>query len=453
MRERIEHDALGEVRVPGNHAWGAQTQRSLEHFNIGPQMPGEILQALVLLKKAAALANEKAGVLDPLQARLICEVCDEIGQGEYPDEFPLCVYQTGSGTQTNMNVNEVIAHLVNERAGEALVHPNDTVNRSQSTNDMFPSAIHVAAVTTLIRDLLPAVDQLTVSFGMLEACYGDVIKLGRTHLQDAVPMTLGQEIGGWRAVCEEDAAFLRTTLDGLRRLAVGGTAVGTGLNAPKNFDQMVCDELNRETGLGFSPAPDKFAALSSKNALVFAHGALKTLAADLYKIANDLRLLSSGPRCGIGELELPANEPGSSIMPGKVNPTQCEALMMVCLRVMGNDASMGFAAASGNLQLNVCMPLFAEEFLESVRLLTQSLTSFDALCVRDLTPNRARIREHLERSLMLVTCLTPRIGYENAARAARYAHEQGCTLREAVLTLDLLSPEEFDELCRPERMI
>ena len=450
---RIEHDALGEVAVPAEHHWGAQTQRSLQNFKIGPRMPISLIRALVLLKKAAATANQQAGTVTPLAAQLIRDICNEILTGQYDAEFPLCVYQTGSGTQTNMNVNEVIAHLVNARAGEKLVHPNDTINRSQSTNDMFPSAIHVAAYLELTRKLLPALDQLIVSFGMLEQQYANIVKIGRTHLQDAVPVTLGQEIGAWRACCEADAAYLRSVLDGLQQLAVGGTAVGTGLNAPQGFDQAVCDQLNAELGCEFKPAANKFSALGSKNSLNFAHGALKTLAADLFKIASDIRLLASGPRCGIGELELPANEPGSSIMPGKVNPTQCEAMIMVCLRVMGNDTAVSLAAANGQLELNVCMPLFADVFLESVSLLSDAIESFDRLCVRGIVPNYERISDNLNRSLMLVTCLTPRIGYENAAKAALHAHRNGYTLKQAVLALELLTEQEFDDLCRPERMV
>ena len=451
---RVEHDTMGEVRVPADHLWGAQTQRSFQNFAIGTEtMPEGIIRAFALLKKAAALANRDSGKLDEARCGLITAACDQILAGRWPGEFPLKVWQTGSGTQSNMNVNEVIAHLCARLDPSLPVHPNDHVNMSQSSNDTFPTALHVAAALAIREQVLPALGRLRDTLGRLEAENWEVVKIGRTHLQDAVPIRFGQEISGWRTMAEECAGMLAGALPPLEALALGGTAVGTGLNCPPGFDQAAAGYIAQLTGCPFRPAENKFHALTSRDAAVFAHGALKALAGDLMKIANDVRWLASGPRCGLGEITIPENEPGSSIMPGKVNPTQCEAVTMVAVQVMGNDAAVGFAASQGNFELNVFLPVIAYNFLQSARLLADAMDSFNRNCLEGLKADRRRMAEYLERSLMLVTCLTPRVGYERAAEAAKLAHREGLTLREAVLRLELLSPEEYDQVVVPEKMV
>ena len=454
MEYRIEHDTMGEVRVPANHYWGAQTQRSHENFPIGTEtIPREVIRAFAILKKAAALANCKLGNLDQKRTDAIAAACDEILAGRLDEEFPLVVWQTGSGTQSNMNVNEVVAARANEILGEKLVHPNDHVNKSQSSNDTFPTAMHIAALIAVEDHVLPAIDVLDQTFVKLSEEYADVIKVGRTHLQDATPLTLGQEISGWAASLEKDAKMLRKSLDEVRELALGGTAVGTGLNALPEFGETVAAEISALTGKTFITAPNKFHALTSKDELVYVHGAMKALAADLMKIANDVRLLSSGPRCGIGELLIPENEPGSSIMPGKVNPTQCEAMTMVAVQVMANDVAVSMAASQGNFELNVFMPVCIYNFLQSARLLGDAMLSFEERCARGIKPNREKIQEYLDQSLMLVTALNPHIGYENAAKVAKTAFRENLTLKEAAVKLGLLSGEKFDEIVRPEKMV
>lgn len=454
MEYRIEHDTMGEVRVPANHYWGAQTQRSHENFPIGTEtIPREVIRAFAILKKAAALANCKLGNLDQKRTDAIAAACDEILAGKLDEEFPLVVWQTGSGTQSNMNVNEVVAARANEILGEKLVHPNDHVNKSQSSNDTFPTAMHIAALIAVEDHVLPAIDVLDQTFVKLSEEYTDVIKVGRTHLQDATPLTLGQEISGWAASLEKDAKMLRQSLDEVRELALGGTAVGTGLNALPEFGETVAAEISALTGKTFITAPNKFHALTSKDELVYVHGAMKALAADLMKIANDVRLLSSGPRCGIGELLIPENEPGSSIMPGKVNPTQCEAMTMVAVQVMANDVAVSMAASQGNFELNVFMPVCIYNFLQSARLLGDAMLSFEERCARGIKPNREKIQEYLDQSLMLVTALNPHIGYENAAKVAKTAFRENLTLKEAAVKLGMLSGEKFDEIVRPEKMV
>ncbi len=454
MDYRIEHDTMGEVRVPADRCWGAQTQRSFENFAIGTEtMPEEIIRAFAILKHAAARANFTLGKLPEDKANAIAAAAQAILDGKYPEEFPLKVWQTGSGTQSNMNMNEVIAHIANEADPSLHIHPNDHVNMSQSSNDTFPTALHIAAALALEDRLFPALKQITDTLKRLETENEDVIKIGRTHLQDAVPLRFSQEISGWRVSLERDWEMLEQALHGVESLALGATAVGTGLNAPDGFDAEAVGEIRLLTHKEFTSEPNKFHALTSKGELVFAHGALKALAADLMKIANDVRWLSSGPRCGIGEIRIPENEPGSSIMPGKVNPTQCEAVTMVAVQVMGNDAAMGFAASQGNFELNVFMPVIAYNFLQSVRLLADGMLSFEKNCLRGLDADRARMKENLNRSLMLVTCLTPKTGYEDAARAAKKAHQEGTTLREAVLALGLMEGEEYDRLVDPEKMV
>ena len=452
MHTRIEHDTMGEIAVPAERHWGAQTQRSLENFKIGAQrQPREIITAFAYLKEACALANARSGKLTEEQAGAIAAVCREIRAGQWDGEFPLVVWQTGSGTQTNMNVNEVIAHLAAER-GVGL-HPNDHVNASQSSNDTYPSALHIASALALVERVFPAAERLATAFRNLEEAYPDLIRIGRTHLQDATPLKFAQEVSGWRELVEAPCRMLRASLEELGRLAIGGTAVGTGLNAPKGYDEMVCAELGRLTGFPFRPDDNKFHALTSKDALVFAHGALKALAANLMKIANDIRWEASGPRCGMGELHIPENEPGSSIMPGKVNPTQCEAVTMAAVQVMGNDAAIGFAASQGNFQLNVFLPVSAYNFLLSANLLTDAMESFRVHCVEGIVPDGERMGENLRNSLMLVTCLTPEIGYERAAECAKKALWEGTTLKEAALALGLMTEERFDETVRPEKMV
>ena len=452
---RLEHDALGTVEVPADRCWGAQTQRSLQNFAIGAErMPEEIIRAFALLKKAAALANRELGRLDEDRCRRITVACDEILDHRWDEEFPLKVWQTGSGTQSNMNVNEVVAHLcarMDPAAPE--VHPNDHVNMSQSSNDTFPTALHIAAVLALEDTLFPALGKIIAVLRRLEAENEDVIKIGRTHLQDAVPLRFSQEISGWRASLERDREMLEAALGKLCGLALGGTAVGTGLNAPPDFGEKAAAALAAIIGKPFVSEPNKFHALTSKGELVFAHGALKALAADLMKIANDVRWQASGPRCGLGEITIPENEPGSSIMPGKVNPTQCEAVTMIAVQVMGNDAAVGVAASQGNFELNVFMPVIAYNFLQSVRLLADGMDSFRKNCLEGLRADRERMKEYLDRSLMLVTCLTPRIGYEKAAQVALLAHREGLSLREAVLRAGLLTEEEYDGLVDPAKMV
>ena len=452
MEYRLEHDSMGEIRVERDKKWGAQTQRSLENFRIGGErMPGEIIRAFAVLKKACARVNARLGALQEEQAAAIAAACDRILSGAYDDQFPLVVWQTGSGTQTNMNMNEVIAHLAGE-AGCPL-HPNDQVNQSQSSNDTFPTAMSIAAVTAIQRALFPALEEAVAAFAGLEQENAGWIKIGRTHLQDATPIRFSQEISGWRAMLEESRAMLEAALRPLAQLAIGGTAVGTGLNAPAGFDEAVCLEISALTGLAFRPDPNKFHALTSKDAFVFAHGALKALAANLMKIANDIRWLASGPRCGLGEIRIPENEPGSSIMPGKVNPTQCEALTMVAVQVMGNDVAVGIAASQGNFQLNVFMPVCAYNFLQSVRLLADAMRSFTARCLSGLQANPAQMEHYLGQSLMLVTCLAPRIGYEAAAHIAKDAYQNGLSLREAAIRSGKLTAAEFDSLVDPEKMV
>ena len=452
MNTRMEHDTMGPIAVPAEHHWGAQTQRSIEHFKIGGQrQPREIITAFAYLKEACARANAEAGKLTAEQAETIAQICTEIRSGQWDEEFPLVVWQTGSGTQTNMNVNEVIAHLATERG--VPLHPNDQVNASQSSNDTYPSALHIAAAMAVAEQVLPAAERLAGAFRALEESYPDLIRIGRTHLQDATPLRFSQEVSGWRESVEAPCRMLRLALTELSALAIGGTAVGTGLNAPKGYDEMVCRHLRRLTGMEFRPDENKFHALTSKDALVFAHGALKALAANLMKIANDIRFEASGPRCGMGELRIPENEPGSSIMPGKVNPTQCEAVTMVAVQVMANDTAVGLAASQGNFQLNVFLPVSAYNFLLSARLLADVCDTFRVYCVEGIVPNREKMEENLRTSLMLVTCLTPKIGYEAAARCAKKALEEGTTLKEAVLSLGLLPAEEFDRIVRPENMV
>ena len=454
MEYRKEHDSLGEMLVPADRYWAAQTQRSLENFPIGDdKMPIEIIRAFAILKKAAARTNNKLGKLDDRCCELISKVCDEISVGELDGEFPLSVWQTGSGTQTNMNTNEVIANRGNAIAGENVLHPNDKVNMSQSSNDTFPTAMHIAAVTEVSDKLVPAVEEVIDTLKRLEKENEDIIKIGRTHLQDATPLRFSQEISGWRSSLENSLNHIKTSLEPLYMLALGGTAVGTGLNAPEKYDELVAAEIAGLTGKPFSTDPNKFHALTAKDAFVFSHGAIKSLAANLMKMANDVRWLASGPRCGIGEIRIPENEPGSSIMPGKVNPTQCESATMVAVQVMGNDVTIGIAASQGNFELNVFMPVLIKNYLHSVRILADSLRSFNKRCLSGLVADREAMEGNLNRSLMLVTCLSPKIGYENAARAARNAHEKGLLLKESVLELGLMSAEEFDEAVDPSKMV
>lgn len=454
MDFRIEKDTMGEIKVPQDKLWGAQTQRSYENFRIGDmKMPSEIISAFASLKKACARVNGMSGRISAEKAVLINRVCDEILAGELNDNFPLSVFQTGSGTQSNMNVNEVIANRGNQIAGERILHPNDDVNACQSSNDTFPTAMNVAAVCAIENKLLPAIDKLLDAFRKLENDNPDVIKTGRTHLQDATPVKFSQEVSGWRGLVEHAKDMVFYSLLSLRLVAIGGTAVGTGLNAPEDFDIKVCSELSELLGTAFLPDENKFRALTGKEAFVFAHGALKALAANLMKIANDIRWLSSGPRCGLGEINIPENEPGSSIMPGKVNPTQCEAVTMVAVQVMGNDTTIGIAASQGNFELNVFMPVCAYNFLQSVNLLSDAMNSFVDNCIIGITVNEEKMKEYLDRSLMLVTCLTPEIGYDKAAQAAKYAHKNGLTLKESVLSLGLMSEEEFDKAVDPAKMV
>lgn len=454
MDYRIEHDTMGEIRVPVDRYWGAQTQRSLENFKIGRQkMPIEIIKAFGILKKSCALANSRLNMIDEKRASIISKVCDEIIYGKLDEHFPLVIYQTGSGTQTNMNANEVIANRGNEIVEEKLLHPNDHVNKSQSSNDTFPTAMHVAALIAVEEQLLPAIEILRNTFKKLEKDNRKIIKVGRTHLQDATPLTLGQEISGWTEMLIECEKMINSSLDGIRKLAIGGTAVGTGLNAHKDFGKTVAEEISILTGKKFESQKNKFHSLTSKDALVFCHGGIKALSCNLMKIANDIRWLASGPRCGIGELIIPENEPGSSIMPGKVNPTQCEALTMACVQVMGNDVAIGIAASQGNFELNVYMPVLISNFLESVNLMATAIVSFNDNCAIGIKPNKKKIKENLEQSLMLVTALNPHIGYENAAKVAKLAFKENITLKEAAVKLKFMTEEEFDKAIVLENMI
>ncbi len=450
----MEHDTMGEVAVPADRHWGAQTQRSLENFPIGEEkMPPDLIRAFALLKLACAAANRDLGKLDEDRYALIERACQAILDGELAGHFPLSVWQTGSGTQTNMNCNEVIAHYGNDLAGAQLLHPNDHVNMSQSSNDTFPTALHLSAVLAVRERLLPALERLIACLMRLEGENRDAVKTGRTHLQDAVPITFAQEISGWRSMVEHAREMLVSSLEGLYELALGGTAVGTGLNAPAGFAESAAKHAADLTSYPFRTAPNKFHALTAKDALVFSHGALKALAANLMKLANDVRWLASGPRCGLGEIFIPENEPGSSIMPGKVNPTQCEALTMVAVQVMGNDAAVGMAASQGNFELNVYMPLLAYNYLQSVRLLADGVDSFTRRCLEGLQANREKMAENLHRSLMTVTALTPLVGYENGAKIAKKAHKEDISLKEAAVALGLFTPEDFDAAFHPEQMI
>jgi fumarate hydratase class II len=455
---RIEKDSFGPIEVPAERLWGAQTERSRRFFRIsGERMPLAVVYALARIKKTAAAVNAELRLLDAKKAQAIQRAADEVLAAKHDEEFPLVVWQTGSGTQTNMNVNEVLANraselLGGERGQQRLVHPNDDVNLGQSSNDIFPAAMHVAAAPA-VNDVLAAAERLRGTLQAKSAAFESVIKIGRTHLQDATPLTLGQEFSGYVDQLEQAQAALRAALPGLHRLAIGGTAVGTGLNTHPEFARRVCARLAQETNLPFGEAPNKFAALASHEALVFAHGAVKTLATALFKIANDVRLLTSGPRSGLAELRIPENEPGSSIMPGKVNPTQAEALTMLCAQVMANDVAVNIGGASGHLELNVYKPLIIHAFLQSARLLADGARSFDEHCARGIEPNAERIRELLSRSLMLVTSLSPHIGYDRAAEIAKKAHREGTTLREAALALGYVSAQDFDRWVRPELMI
>lgn len=453
MDYRIEKDSMGEMKVPADKYWAAQTQRSFENFKIGGEvMPREITAAFGILKKAAAIANNALGKLSDEKLKYISAAADEVASGKLNDHFPLVVWQTGSGTQSNMNANEVIANRGNELAGKKLLHPNDDINMSQSSNDTFPTAMHIAAVIAIEDRLFPAIDDLVATFERLEKENKGVIKSGRTHLQDAVPVSFAQEISGWKTMLIEAKEMLLLSIPKLSRLALGGTAVGTGLNAPAGFAEKVAEQVSALTGKKFTTAPNKFHALTSKDAVTFAHGALKALAANLMKIANDVRWLASGPRCGLGEIFIPENEPGSSIMPGKVNPTQCEALTMVAVQVIGNDVAVGMAASQGNFELNVFMPVIIYNFLQSVRLLTDGIASFNANCAKGIKANKEKMKANLYNSLMLVTALNPYIGYDNAAKTAKLAYKENISLKEACVKLGFLSAEKFDEVFRPEDM-
>lgn len=458
MDYRIEHDSMGEVQVPADRYWGAQTQRSVQNFPIGvgvETMPREITHAFGILKKAAAMANHKLRPekMTDEKFEAISKACDEVISGDLNGHFPLVVWQTGSGTQSNMNANEVIANRGNELSGKKLLHPNDDINMSQSSNDTFPTAMHIAAVLAIEDKVIPAIEMLISAFYRLEAENVGIVKSGRTHLQDATPIAFSQEISGWRSSLQKDKRLLELSLPELKKLALGGTAVGTGLNAPHNFDVEVARAVSQLTQKDFLTEENKFHALTSKDELVFAHGALKALAADLMKIANDIRWLASGPRDGLGEIFIPENEPGSSIMPGKVNPTQCEAVTMVAVQVMGNDAAVGIAASQGNFELNVFMPVLIYNFLQSARLLSEAMVSFHNNCVVGIRANREKMAHNLHNSLMLVTALNPYIGYENAAKTAKLAYKENISLREACVKLGFLTEEKFDQVFHPEQMI
>jgi fumarate hydratase class II len=455
---RIEVDSMGEIEVPADRYWGAQTERSLHHFNIGRDlMPPELIKAFAVLKKAAALTNLKLGKLPPDKAQAIIASCDEVIAGKLDGNFPLHIWQTGSGTQTNMNVNEVIAnrateHLGGERGHKEFVHPNDHVNMSQSSNDTFPTAMHIAATEQLMFQLIPAVRELKHAIETKQHEFDQIVKIGRTHLQDAVPLTLGQEFSGYVAQLDMNIEFIEKTLPALKQLALGGTAVGTGLNTPSQFAKIASEEISNLTEIDFCSAPNKFAALAGHDAIVMASSALKTLATALMKIANDIRWLASGPRCGLNELILPENEPGSSIMPGKVNPTQCEAMTMVCVQVMGNDAAITFAGSQGNFELNVFKPVMIYNLLHSIRLLTDCCHSFAKYAIEGLMANKTKIDQYVKDSLMLVTALNPVIGYDKAAKIAHKAYTEGTNLKQAAVSLGFLTPEQFDEIVQPKRM-
>lgn len=458
MEYRIERDTIGEIQVPADKLWGAQTQRSKQNFKIGwEKMPMEVVRAFANLKKAAAITSNELGNLSDAKAKAIAAAADEVIEGKLDDNFPLVVWQTGSGTQSNMNMNEVLAHrgnqLLEEWGEEDRLHPNDDINKSQSSNDTYPTALHVSAVVAVLGDLLPAIDKLKATLDEKAKQFDDIIKIGRTHLQDATPLTLGQEISGWVRMLEKDRVMIETAVEQMKELAIGGTAVGTGLNAPAGFGDKVAAQISKQVGIEFTSAENKFHALTSYDEAVFTHGAIKALAADLMKIANDVRWLASGPRSGIGEITIPANEPGSSIMPGKVNPTQSEAMTMVVAQVMGNDATIGFAASQGNFELNVFKPVIAYNFLQSVRLLSDAIISFNDNCAVGIEPNHEKIQELLDNSLMLVTALNPHIGYENAAKIAKTAHAEGTTLKEAAIKSGLLTEEQFNEWVVPSKMI
>lgn len=458
MDYRIEHDTFGEIKVPADKHWGAQTQRSKQNFKIGTEkMPIRIVHAFAHLKKSAAIASHSFGNISEVKMRAISAAADEVIAGKLDDHFPLVVWQTGSGTQSNMNMNEVLAHrgneLLEEWGEEERLHPNDDINKSQSSNDTFPTALHVAGVIAVQEQLLPAIEKLKATFAEKSAAFNDIIKIGRTHLQDATPLTLGQEISGWHRMLEKTEKMIADSIDSMKELAIGGTAVGTGLNAPAGFGDKVAEEISKAVGIEFTSAENKFHSLTSYDEVVYVHGAVKALAADIMKIANDVRWLASGPRSGIGEITIPENEPGSSIMPGKVNPTQSEAITMVVAQVMGNDATIGFAASQGNFELNVYKPVIIYNFLQSVQLLSDSIISFNDNCAVGIEPNRETIDGLLKNSLMLVTALNPHIGYENAAKIAKTAHQNGTTLKEAALATGLLTEEQFDEYVDPSKMI
>lgn len=455
---RIEKDTIGEIKVPKDKYWKAQTQRSLQNFKIGGEkMPKEVIRGFAYLKKACALVNYEKEKLSEAKKDAIIKVCDEVLNGDLDEHFPLVVWQTGSGTQSNMNVNEVVSYrateILKEQGSDETVHPNDDVNMGQSSNDTFPTAMHVAAVVAVQDQLIPSLDLLRVTFEEKVEAYKDIIKTGRTHLQDATPVTLGQEISGWAVMLEKSKTMIERSLDEVRELAIGGTAVGTGLNTSKDFGEKVSAKITELVGENFKSAPNKFHALTSHDAITNAHGALNALAGDLMKIANDVRWLASGPRCGIGEINIPANEPGSSIMPGKVNPTQSEALTMVATQIMGNQTAVSIANSQGNFELNVFKPVIIYNFLQSVRLLADGMRSFNDNCAAGIEPNQEKIDEYLKNSLMLVTALNPHIGYENAAKIAKLAHKEGLTLKEAALKTDLLTEEEFEEYVNPEKMV
>lgn len=458
MQYRMERDSIGEIKVPNDKLWGAQTQRSFENFKIGTEkIPAEMVQVFSRLKRAAAQVNMDLSLLDKERGMAIIQACDEINEGKFADNFPLAVWQTGSGTQFNMNMNEVIAHRAGQilqNEGKAIkVHPNDHVNHSQSSNDIFPTALHVMTLTLLKKQLFPAMDEFIVVLDKKAAAFNNIIKIGRTHLMDATPLTLGQEISGWSAIIKRNRDIIEQGMEYVHYMAMGGTAVGTGINTHREFAVRVADEVSKVTGENFVTAPNKFQALSSKSELAAVHGLLKALAADLMKIANDVRWLASGPRCGIGEITIPANEPGSSIMPSKVNPTQAEALTMVAAQVMGNDTTIGMAASQGNFQLNVFMPVIAYNMVQSIRLLSDSIISFNHNCVVGIEPNLPRIKEHLEQSLILVTGLVPLIGYDKAAEIGKKAAKENITLKAAALSLGYVSEKDFDFYMNPERLI
>lgn len=457
MEYRIERDTMGEVKVPADKYWGAQTQRSYHNFAIGTEkMPLEIIRAFAILKRSCAIVNNKLGKLSDAKAEAIVQVTDEILEGKWDDHFPLKVWQTGSGTQSNMNLNEVIANrgneILQEKGSEERLHPNDDVNMGQSSNDTFPTAMHVAAVEYVEKKLVPEIKKLHETLDEKASAFKEIVKIGRTHLQDATPLTLGQEISGWVHMLERSLEFIQESTNQMKALAIGGTAVGTGINTHPEFGVLVSEEIAKYTGIDFYSSRNKFHALTSHDEMTYAHGALKALAADLMKIANDVRWLASGPRCGIGEITIPENEPGSSIMPGKVNPTQSEALTMVAVQVMGNDAAIGFAASQGNFELNVFKPVIAYNFLQSCQLLADAMLSFEERAIRGLEANEEKIEEYLNDSLMLVTALNPHIGYENAAKIANEAYKNNATLKETAVKLGLLTEEQFDEYVDPKKM-